>query len=265
MRRALCRAREPAPSTVEDAALRTLPRQFRPKHRRPSPVAVRPAAVSAAVLSATLLAGSTGAGAGSAPVPLVAAAPAYAQDATLKLPDATPSASPSATPSASAAAPVPAAPTTTAPPPPPVPPRPVAGLDQTQMNNAAAIVKQGRAQGMPDKALVVAIATAMQESDLYNVASPAVPASMRLPHDAVSQDHDSVGLFQQRASQGWGTVPELMDPTHSAALFYGALQRVSGWQDMSVTGAAQAVQRSAYPGAYQKHADRAATVVAALT
>jgi hypothetical protein len=151
-----------------------------------------------------------------------------------------------------------------APPAPPRPPRPVAGLDQTQMDNAATIVRQGRAQGLPDKALVVAVATAMQESDLYNVASPAVPASLRLPHDGVSEDHDSVGLFQQRASQGWGTVADLMNPAHSAMLFYNALMQVSGWQGMSVTGAAQAVQRSAYPGAYQKHADRAALVVAAV-
>src|SRR6185369_12987521 len=124
-----------------------------------------------------------------------------------------------------------------APPAPPRPPRPVAGLDQTQMDNAATIVRQGRAQGLPDKALVVAVATAMQESDLYNVASPAVPASLRLPHDAISADHDSVGLFQQRASQGWGSVAELMDPAHSAMLFYNALGRVPGWQGLSVTAA----------------------------
>ncbi|WP_344614701.1 hypothetical protein [Dactylosporangium salmoneum] len=163
-----------------------------------------------------------------------------------------------------ASTPTPPTPAAPVPPPAPQPPRPVAGLTQTQMNNAVAIVRQGRAQGMPAKALVVAVATAMQESDLYNVASPAVPASLRLPHDGVSQDHDSVGLFQQRASQGWGTVAELMNPAHSAMLFYNALAHVSGWQSMSVTGAAQAVQRSAYPGAYQKHADRAAQVVAAI-
>jgi hypothetical protein len=133
------------------------------------------------------------------------------------------------------------------------------------MDNAALIVKQGRAQGMPDRALVVAIATAMQESNLYNVASAAVPASLRLPHEGVSRDHDSVGLFQQRTSQGWGTVAELMNPSHSAMLFYNALSRVQGWQRMSVTAAAQAVQRSAFPGAYQKHAGRAEQVVGVLT
>ncbi|WP_433079695.1 hypothetical protein ACQP1P_40900 [Dactylosporangium sp. CA-052675] len=238
--------------------LKPLPRQFQPRHRRPL-LTVKPVAVSAVVLSATLLAsGSAGHSAtAGAPRPPAAApaapAPLFAEDASLVLSQLDGQASLSDAP-----APAPAAP------PPPARPRPVAGLNQTQMNNAAAIVRQGRAQGMPEKGLVVAVATAMQESDLYNVASPAVPSSMKLPHDAVSTDHDSVGLFQQRASQGWGSVAELMDPAHSAALFYSALARVSGWQNMSVTAAAQAVQRSAYPGAYQKHADRAAQVVAAI-
>ncbi|WP_433050535.1 hypothetical protein [Dactylosporangium sp. CS-033363] len=211
--------------------------------------------MSAVVLSATLLAsGSAGASAPSAgparpPVASTAspASPLFAADASLVVE------APVYGWAALADAPAP-----------PAPPRPVAGLDQTQMNNAIAIVKQGRAQGVPEKGLVVAVATAMQESDLYNVASPAVPSSLKLPHDAVSTDHDSVGLFQQRASQGWGSVPELMDPAHSAMLFYNALAQIRGWQSMSVTGAAQAVQRSAYPSAYQKHADRAAQVVAAI-
>ncbi|WP_432830124.1 hypothetical protein [Dactylosporangium sp. CA-092794] len=226
-------------------------------------------AVSAAVLSATLFATGSAGGSSTGHVPFAAAAPVYAHDVSLFTslsPSAALSASPSPTgspaPSASASAP----PSQPPPPPPaPQPPRPVAGLDQTQMNNAAAIVRQGRAQGMPDRGLVVAIATAMQESDLYNVASPAVPASLRLPHEGVSQDHDSVGLFQQRAGQGWGSVAELMNPSRSASLFYNALVQVNGWERMSVTAAAQAVQRSAYPGAYQKHANRAATVVAALS
>ncbi|MEV6923220.1 hypothetical protein AB0M46_01710 [Dactylosporangium sp. NPDC051485] len=225
-------------------------------------------AASVAAISAALLAtGSTGTPA--APVAAEAAAPpAHAYDVSYDIsyisyirPQADFGTAALVQAQVQAPAPKPTAPV---PPPAPRPPRPVAGLDQTQMNNAVVIVRQGRAQGMPDKALVVAIATAMQESDLYNVASPAVPASLRLPHDRVSQDHDSVGLFQQRTSQGWGTVAELMNPAHSAMLFYNALARVSGWQGMSVTRAAQAVQRSAYPGAYQKHADRAAQVVAAI-
>ncbi|GAA4262947.1 hypothetical protein [Dactylosporangium darangshiense] len=239
--------------------MKPLPRQFRPQHRR-SGLAVKTGAVSAAVVSAALLAtGSTGStGSPVDHTPVAAVAPAFAYDALMLLPTTgTAAISP-------AEGVTPAAPAVPVAPPPPQPPRPVAGLNQTQMNNAAAIVRQGRAQGLPPKALVVAVATAMQESDLYNVASPAVPSSLKLPHDGVSQDHDSVGLFQQRASQGWGTVAELMNPAHSAMLFYNALVRVKGWQGMSVTGAAQAVQRSAYPSAYQKHADRAAQVVAAI-
>ena len=226
------------------------------------------------VLSVTLLAAGSGPHSSTVDVPAsLLAAPAYAQNAALVAQVPSPTLAPSASPSASASPPPstsasPSAPaTTSAPPVPTTPPpvRPVAGLNQRQMANAAAIVKQGRAQGMPDRALVVAIATAMQESNLYNVASSAVPSSLRLPHEGVSSDHDSVGLFQQRASQGWGTVPELMKPAHSAMLFYKALSRVRGWQGMSVTAAAQAVQRSAFPNAYQKHASRAEQIVAALT
>ncbi|MEV8515767.1 hypothetical protein [Dactylosporangium sp. NPDC051484] len=230
--------------------------------------------MSVVVLSATLFAtGSAGRPPAVHP-PVAVAASAYAYDAALVSPllegtaagsaaEASPTAS-ATMPTMSAAPATPTTPTGPTGPAAPQPPRPVAGLDQTQMNNAVTIVRQGRAQGLPTRALVVAVATAMQESDLYNVASRAVPASLKLPHEGVSQDHDSVGLFQQRASQGWGTVVELMNPAHSAMLFYNALSRVKGWQNMSVTAAAQAVQRSAFPGAYQKHADRAAKVVAAI-
>lgn len=145
-----------------------------------------------------------------------------------------------------------------------VPLHPVAGLDQAAMDNAATIVRVGRDRGLPERGLVVAVATAMQESDLHNVASNAVPASLGFAHQGVEQDADSVGLFQQRPSQGWGSVGQLMDPEHSAALFYDRLVRVPGWESMSVTAAAQAVQRSAYPEAYRKHQDAAETVVQAL-
>ncbi|MEV4513084.1 hypothetical protein AB0K00_29430 [Dactylosporangium sp. NPDC049525] len=228
--------------------------------------------VSVAVLSATLLATvpadspSMFAGSAYAEPGAVASASPFPSGSAAGSAGASPSGSASGGAAKSSPGPlavaVPAAPAV-----PPAPPvvRPVAGLDQRQMSNAALIVRQGRAQGMPDQALVIAIATAMQESNLYNVASDAVPSSLRLPHEGVSSDHDSVGLFQQRASQGWGTVAELMDPSHSAKLFYNALSRVQGWQRMSVTAAAQAVQRSAFPGAYQKHVGRAQQVVRALS
>ena len=245
--------------------LKALPRQFHPRHRRLPVLGAKVGTVSVAVLSATLL--------GTVPADSPASmftGSAYAETGTVAAawtwpsPSSLSASGPSSAPSAATgplAVAVPAAPV------PPAQPavKPVAGLDQRQMDNAAIIVKQGRAQGMPDRALVVALATAMQESDLYNIASDAVPASLRLPHEGTSTDHDSVGLFQQRASQGWGTVAELMSPAHSAMLFYNALNRVEGWQRMSVTAAAQAVQRSAFPGAYQKHAARAEQVVAALT
>ncbi|MEU5906949.1 hypothetical protein ABZ780_21565 [Micromonospora sp. NPDC047467] len=144
-------------------------------------------------------------------------------------------------------------------------PRPVAGLDQAQMDNAKIIVDVGLELKMPRRALVVALATAMQESNLYNLASDVLPESTRYPHQGSGSDHDSVGLFQQRPSSGWGTVAELMRPSYAARAFYTALNEIPGWQDMSVTSAAQAVQISAYPDAYAQHEDRASVVAAALT
>ncbi|MFE0526893.1 hypothetical protein ACFW0V_04780 [Micromonospora parva] len=144
-------------------------------------------------------------------------------------------------------------------------PRPVAGLDQAQMDNAKIIVDVGLEMKMPRRALVVALATAMQESNLYNLASDVLPESAQYPNQGSGSDHDSVGLFQQRPSSGWGTVAQLMRPSYAARAFYSALNETPGWQDMSVTSAAQAVQISAYPDAYAQHEDRATTVAAALT
>ncbi|MFF0253332.1 hypothetical protein ACFYPW_12655 [Micromonospora zamorensis] len=144
-------------------------------------------------------------------------------------------------------------------------PRPVAGLDQAQMDNAKIIVDVGLDMKMPRRALVVALATAMQESNLYNLASDVLPESANYPNQGSGSDHDSVGLFQQRPSSGWGTVAELMRPSYAARAFYTALNEIPGWQDMSITYAAQSVQISAYPDAYAQHEDRATTVAAALT
>lgn len=142
--------------------------------------------------------------------------------------------------------------------------KPVAGLTQAQMNNAQTVVQVGQKMGIPQRGLLVAIMTAMQESDLYNLASEAVPESFDYPHQGESVDHDSVGIFQQRASMGWGTVEQIMTPTYSARKFYEGLLEVSGWQNMELTLAAQAVQVSAYPYAYAKHETRARTILAAL-
>ncbi|HEU4347065.1 MAG TPA: hypothetical protein VFR35_04670 [Actinoplanes sp.] len=123
-------------------------------------------------------------------------------------------------------------------------------LDSVQMANAATITAVGVRRTMPERAVVIALATALQESKLEN-----------LEHG----DRDSVGLFQQRPSQGWGTPEQIRDPRYSAGRFYGSLKKVKGWRTMRVTDAAQRVQRSAYPNAYQKWADEAEVLAKALT
>jgi hypothetical protein len=123
-------------------------------------------------------------------------------------------------------------------------------LDSVQMANAATITAVGVRRAMPDRGIVIALATALQESKLENLGTG---------------DRDSVGLFQQRPSQGWGTVENIQDPRYAADRFYTALNRVKGWQRMRVTDAAQRVQRSAYPNAYQKWADESAVLAKALT
>jgi hypothetical protein len=115
-------------------------------------------------------------------------------------------------------------------------------LDLTQMANAATITAVGIGRKVPERAVVVALATALQESKLEN-----------LGHG----DRDSLGLFQQRPSQGWGTPEQVQDPRYASRKFYNALLKVKGWQKMRVTDAAQKVQRSAYPNAYEKWADEA--------
>ncbi|MGC4856570.1 peptidase M23 [Micromonospora sp. DT4] len=172
---------------------------------------------------------------------------------------------PSATPSASATSADPdATPRARKVVPKPTDPVPVAGLDEDQMENAEAIVRAGRKMGVPRRGLVIAVATAMQESNLYNVASGVLPESQDYPHQGVGWDHDSVGLFQQRSSSGWGPVGRLMDPEFATRQFLTALEQVPGWQQMRLTDAAQAVQVSAYPEHYQQHEWRATRVVDAI-
>jgi hypothetical protein len=139
---------------------------------------------------------------------------------------------------------------------------PVAGLDQTQMNNAQHIIDAAHKMGLGERAQIIAIATAMQESKLYNLASTAIPDSYNYPHDGQGSDYDSVGLFQQRPN--WGDTQDLMNPETSAHLFLQALTGVPGWDTMPLTDAAQAVQVSAYPDAYAPHEGPATQVVHAL-
>ncbi|GAB3978021.1 hypothetical protein V1634_13160 [Plantactinospora veratri] len=188
-----------------------------------------------------------------------------ASRATERAPAPTPTATPSSTPAATPTARPSVARTTVArASKKPARPSPVAGLTQTQMDNAHTIVQVGVKMDIPRRGLVVAIATAMQESNLYNLASGVLPESLNLPNQGVGYDHDSVGLFQQRPSSGWGTVADLMRPAYAAERFYAALLQIPGWQEMSVTAAAQAVQISAFPDAYAQHEERAGTVVGAL-
>jgi hypothetical protein len=143
--------------------------------------------------------------------------------------------------SPSATAPATAAPTRT---------DPVGGLSRAEMDNALAIVEVAKREKLPKRAAVVALATALQESHLRNLANPNLPESLGRPNQGVGYDYDSVGLFQQRPN--WGSVTQLMDPQESARRFYASLTRIPGWGDYPVTVAAQMVQGSAFPDAYAK-------------
>uniref|UniRef100_UPI003899125C M23 family metallopeptidase n=1 Tax=Actinoplanes sandaracinus TaxID=3045177 RepID=UPI003899125C len=116
------------------------------------------------------------------------------------------------------------------------------------------IVAVGERMRVPVRGWVVAVATALQESNLIN-----------LGNLGAGNDHDSLGLFQQRPSQGWGTPAQIMTPDYAAGKFYERLLTVPGWPSLPVTEAAQRVQRSAYPNAYAKHETRATAIVAAYT
>ncbi|MFI9807271.1 heavy metal transporter [Streptomyces sp. NPDC052301] len=119
-----------------------------------------------------------------------------------------------------------------------------------QAANAATIAAVGTGRGMPERAVTIALATALQESGLRNI-----------EHG----DRDSLGLFQQRPSQGWGSEQQIMDPTYAAGIFYAHLAKVQGYTDLPLTVAAQRVQRSGYPEAYAKHEPDATLLAAALT
>ncbi len=121
------------------------------------------------------------------------------------------------------------------------------GFKGDQLANAAEIVAVGREMGAPERAWVIALATAMQESSLRN-----------LDHG----DRDSLGAFQQRPSMGWGTPAEVTDLRHATRTFYDRLLALPGWDSMPLTEAAQAVQRSAHPNAYARWEDIARAVVA---
>lgn len=111
-------------------------------------------------------------------------------------------------------------------------------LEVDQAETVALFAGIAAERGLPPRAVTIAIATAMQESRLRNIDYG---------------DRDSLGLFQQRPSQGWGTEEQVMDPVYATNAFYDGLVAVDGYQQMEVTVAAQEVQRSAFPDAYAQH------------
>jgi hypothetical protein len=123
-------------------------------------------------------------------------------------------------------------------------------LSPAQSDNAALIAITTVRRGMPARAATIGLATALQESRLINIDYG---------------DRDSIGLFQQRPSQGWGTIEQIMDPVYSTTQFYDGLDKVDGYTELPVTVAAQAVQRSGFPDAYAQHESRSRAWASALT
>ena len=123
-------------------------------------------------------------------------------------------------------------------------------LSTEQAENASIIAAVAERRALPARAISIAIATAYQESKLVNL------------HGG---DRDSLGLFQQRPSQGWGTPRQIMDPHYATNAFYDALVKVDGYQEMAITEAAQEVQRSAFPEAYADHEQDGRTIASAMS
>jgi len=119
-----------------------------------------------------------------------------------------------------------------------------------QAANAATITAVGSQRGLPERAVTIALATAMQESSLLNIGHG---------------DRDSLGLFQQRPSQGWGSQRQIQDPVYSSGKFYDHLVQIPGYSRLPLTVAAQRVQHSGFPQAYAKHETNASLLTAALT
>lgn len=123
-------------------------------------------------------------------------------------------------------------------------------LSTEQAENAATIAAIGVRRGLPARAVSIALATAYQESKIRN-----------LDHG----DRDSLGVFQQRPSQGWGTAEQIQNVRYATNRFYDELQEVDGYETMRITEAAQRVQRSGFPEAYEDHAADGRALASALT
>ena len=125
-----------------------------------------------------------------------------------------------------------------------------ARLELDQAENAALIAAIGVRRDLPARAVSIALATAFQESKIRNLDYG---------------DRDSVGIFQQRPSQGWGSAQEIQDPVYATETFFDALEQVDGYEDMPIHDAAQAVQHSADGSAYAMHETSARVLASALT
>ena len=123
-------------------------------------------------------------------------------------------------------------------------------LDTDQAHYASIITGVATQRGLVPRAATIGLATAYQESGLHNLDYG---------------DRDSLGLFQQRPSQGWGTQAQVQDPWYASNRFYAALVKVDGWQAGDVNDVAQAVQRSGHPNGYQRHVENARRVASSLT
>ena len=123
--------------------------------------------------------------------------------------------------------------------------------NSTQLANAAAIVHTAKSMKLPARAAVIAVATALQESKLHNYGNL-----------GNRNDHDSLGLFQQRPSSGWGTPSQCTNPQHAAKAFLSSLVKVPHWSKIALTHAAQDVQVSAYGDRYAQWEVQAAGIVA---
>jgi hypothetical protein len=125
-----------------------------------------------------------------------------------------------------------------------------ATLDIDQAENASLIAAIGVRRELPARAVSIALATAFQESKIHNLDYG---------------DRDSLGLFQQRPSQGWGTAEQVQNPVYATETFFDALVEIEGYEDMPIHAAAQAVQRSADGSAYAAHEIPARVLASALT
>lgn len=156
------------------------------------------------------------------------------------------------------------------------PPSKAEGFTSEQLANAQTIATVGDELKVPESGVKIAVMVALVESELTNLANTTVPESIKLPHQGEpGNNHDSVGVFQQRPSQGWGTVNELMTPAFAAKAFFGGktgpnggdpagLLDIKGWESMTSGAAAQAVQGSKMPHKYAERSFDADTVMKAV-